>query len=353
MPIIAKIITFGTMKLFRLLLFPFAILYDMVTSIRNWLFNINVLKSTSFKIPVIAVGNLNVGGTGKTPQIEYLIRLLKNDYQLAVVSRGYKRKTKGFQIVNKLHTAEDVGDEPLQFYKKFKEITVAVDSDRTNGIQQLLKSKNPPNIVLLDDAFQHRKVKAKIYILLTQYNDLYTDDFMLPTGNLRESKRGAKRADYIIVTKCPLNLTLKQRNKIIKKLKPKKHQKILFSTISYNTVLKGKEKLLVSDLKDKQVVLVTGIANPNPLLNYLATKNIQFKHLQYPDHHYFSESDLANIQQTFDKITTKNKIILTTEKDYTRLENKINGIYCITIHTEFLEEKLTLLNLADEEKVRG
>lgn len=192
------------MKLLRFLLFPFAVLYDIITRVRNWFFNLGILKSTSFNIPVIAVGNLSVGGTGKSPQIEYLIRLLKDDYNIAVLSRGYKRKTEGFQIVNDAHTAEDVGDEPLQFYKKFKTaITVAVDADRTNGIQQLLQRNNPPKIVLLDDAYQHRKVTASSYILLTKYNDLFVDDFLLPTGNLRESRRGAKRAKVIVVTKCP------------------------------------------------------------------------------------------------------------------------------------------------------
>lgn len=327
------------MKLLRFLLFPFAILYDAITSIRNWFFNIGVLKSTSFKIPVIAVGNLSVGGTGKTPQIEYLIRLLKSDYNIAVLSRGYKRKTKGFQIVNNLHTAEDVGDEPLQFFKKFTNITVAVDADRTNGIQQLLKSENSPEIVLLDDAFQHRKVKATSYILLTKYNDLYTNDFILPTGNLRESRRGANRADCIIVTKCPLHLSFEERECIVKKINPKNYQKVFFTTINYDTELKGGEKLLINDLQNKEVVLVTGIANPNPLLQYLSDKSIKFTHLKYPDHHHFSASELTDIQNTFDKINTNDKIILTTEKDYVRLKNKIDSLYYIAIKTSFLADE--------------
>ncbi|MBS9773667.1 MAG: tetraacyldisaccharide 4'-kinase [Tenacibaculum sp.] len=332
------------MKLLRFLLFPFSILYCVITSIRNYLFDVGILKSTSFNIPVIAVGNLSVGGTGKTPQIEYLIRLLEKDYKVAVLSRGYKRKTNGFQIVNNNHSAEDVGDEPLQFFKKFKNITVAVDADRVNGINQLLKTENPPNIVLLDDAFQHRKVKAKTYILLTKYNDLYINDFVFPTGNLRESRKGAKRADIVIVTKCPNNLSLKEQETITKKLNIKNNKKVFFTTIEYDETLRGKKDLLINESKEKKVVLVTGIANPKPLLQYLTTKEIDFEHLKYPDHHNFSVSDLDFIKQTFNKIETTNKIILTTEKDYMRLENKIDSLCYISIKTKFLEKEVVFMS---------
>ena len=206
-------------------------LYGLITFIRNFLYDKGLLKSQSFAVPIIAVGNLNVGGTGKTPQIEYLIRLLSSNYKVATLSRGYKRKTKGFVLANANSNAEILGDEPFQFYKKFSQIQVAVDADRKNGIEQLLNQKDSPDIILLDDAFQHRKVKAGFYILLTAYDDLFCDDYMLPTGNLRESKRGAKRADLIIVTKCPATLSEKEQKEIKAKIggdKPLFFSKIRF-----------------------------------------------------------------------------------------------------------------------------
>ncbi|MGB1042835.1 MAG: tetraacyldisaccharide 4'-kinase [Tenacibaculum sp.] len=333
------------MKLFRFLLFPFAVLYDIITSIRNWFFDIGVLKATSFTIPVIAVGNLSVGGTGKTPQIEYLIRLLKQRKRIAVLSRGYKRKTKGFQIINDTHTTDDVGDEPMQFYKKFgNEVIVAVDADRTNGIQQLLNTANPPEIVLLDDAYQHRKVKASAYILLTKYNDLFVDDFILPTGNLRESKRGAKRAAAIVVTKCPSEISEKEQQFILKKIAPKKHQQVFFSTISYDEELEGDVSgLTISDLKNKEVLLVTGIANPVSLLQFLSKENIKFKHLKYPDHYDFTTKDILKIQTEFTQLPSSNKLILTTEKDYMRLENRLQNVVYVAIKNKFFNEE-TLFN---------
>ena len=209
------------MNLLRKILFPFAILYGLITSFRNFLFDKGILKSYSFDLPIIAVGNLSVGGTGKTPQIEYLIRLLSDNYKVATLSRGYKRKSEGFVLADKNANAEILGDEPFQFYQKFPNVQVAVDANRKNGIEQLLNQNEKPEIILLDDAFQHRKVKAGYYILLTAYNDLYADDYILPTGNLRESRSGAKRANIVIVTKCPANLSLDKQNTIKKKLKRK------------------------------------------------------------------------------------------------------------------------------------
>ena len=207
------------MNLLRKLLFPFAILYGVITSIRNFLFDISVLKSYSFNLPIIAVGNLSVGGTGKTPQIEYLIRLLSEKYKIATLSRGYKRQSEGFILAQANSNARLLGDEPFQFFEKFPSIQVAVDADRKNGIEQLLSLPEKPEVILLDDAFQHRKVKAGFYILLTSYGDLYSDDCMLPTGNLRETRSGAKRADLIVVTKCPFDLSLDKQNDIRKRLK--------------------------------------------------------------------------------------------------------------------------------------
>ena len=323
------------MKFLRFLLFPFAIIYDVVTSIRNFFFEVGFFKQTSFKIPIIVVGNLSVGGTGKTPQIEYLIRLLKDGFKTAVLSRGYKRKTEGFVLLNSTHSAEDVGDEPLQYYKKFNTIDVAVDANRVAGITKLI-TDNAPEVILLDDAYQHRKVKGSFYILLTKYDDLFTDDFLLPTGNLRESRSGAKRADVILVTKCPVNLTESSKNSIKEKLK-KFHKKVFFTTISYDDQTAGSESILVNDLKDYDVLLITGIANPTPLLSFLTEKNVNFKHLKFPDHHHFTDNEIEIIKKEYTNLKSSKKLILTTEKDYVRLENRVEALSFLGIQTSFLE----------------
>ncbi|WP_299109439.1 tetraacyldisaccharide 4'-kinase [uncultured Tenacibaculum sp.] len=328
------------MKLLRILLFPFAVLYDIITSIRNYFFDTGVLKSTKFKIPVLAVGNLSVGGTGKSPQIEYLIRLLKNDYKIAVLSRGYKRKTKGFQLINENHATEDVGDEPMQFYRKFKEeVYIAVDSDRTNGIQQLLQLDSPPELILLDDAYQHRKVTASTYILLTKFDDLFINDFILPTGTLRESRRGVNRARAIVVTKCPEKLSVLEQDELVRRINPSPNQEVFFSTIVYDEQLGGIDQLKLEDLTEAEIVLVTGIANPSSLLNYLNEREVKFHHIKFPDHHHFSEADLKRIQQQFNNIQHPQKYIVTTEKDFVRLEGKLNSLAYIGIKNTFLGDE--------------
>lgn len=325
------------MKFLRFLLFPFAVIYDVVTTIRNLFFDVGIFKQTSFKIPIIVVGNLSVGGTGKTPQIEYLIRMLYKQFKVAVLSRGYKRKTTGFVLLNDNHKALDVGDEPLQYFKKFKNVNVAVDANRVEGIQKLIHYKSP-ELILLDDAYQHRKVKGSFYILLTKFDDLFTDDFLLPTGNLRESRGGANRANVIIVTKCPTDLNHQQQETIKKKLE--KYQKeVFFTTITYRAILSSKNSLSIDELKEYTILLITGIANPNPLLNFLNDKKINFKHLKFVDHHHFSSTEIENIQQEFNAITSTKKIILTTEKDYVRLEKSIKNIFYIPIETSFLENQ--------------
>ena len=323
------------MKILRFILFPFAIIYDIVTTVRNFFFDVGFFKQTSFKIPVIVVGNLSVGGTGKTPQIEYLIRLLKDDFKTAVLSRGYKRKTEGFVLLNNSHSAEDVGDEPLQYFKKFKNINVAVDANRVAGITNLI-SNNSPEVVLLDDAYQHRKVKGSFYILLTKYSDLFTDDFLLPTGNLRESRSGAKRADVVLVTKCPDDLSEVSKNEVLRKLK-KYQKKVFFTTISYDEKTSGNSQVSVNELSDYEIVLITGIANPTPLLNFLKDKNISYKHLKYPDHHHFTTKEIDLIKQTYSSLKSTKKMILTTEKDYVRLESRLEEVSYLGIQTSFLE----------------
>lgn len=323
------------MKIIRILLFPFAILYGLITSIRNFLFNKGILNSASFHVPVIAVGNLSVGGTGKTPQIEYLIRLLSENYQVATLSRGYKRKSEGFVLADKTSNAETLGDEPFQYYQKFPHITVAVDADRTNGIQQLLNQKNPSEIILLDDAFQHRKVKADLYILLTAYNDLYCDDFMLPTGNLRESRSGANRAKIVIVTKCPESLSIAEQDEIKARLKLSGDQKLFFTTIRYDHLVYSKcKEIPVFDIHKRNKLLLAGIAKPEPFFNFL--KNDGDKIMTFPDHHHFSESEIDEI-----KSKANQRLIVTTEKDYVRIKDDFSPeqLYFLPIQTAFLADE--------------
>lgn len=323
------------MNLLRKLLFPFAVLYGIITGIRNFLFDKGILKSYSFDLPIIAVGNLSVGGTGKTPQIEYLIRLLSPKYKVATLSRGYKRKSEGFVLADETSNAEILGDEPFQFFQKFKDIQVAVDANRRNGITQLLSQKEKPQVILLDDAYQHRKVKAGFYILLTAYGDLYSDDFMLPTGNLRESRSGAERANIIVVTKCPPNLSLEEQDKIKRFLlrrNDNKDQQLYFSYIAYDDKVYSRNQTLeVADILKKEKLIIAGIAKPEPFFNHL--KQPQDICLTYPDHHHFSESDILEIKRQSD-----NKIIVTTEKDYVRLKDHFSGeeLFYLPIKSEFI-----------------
>jgi tetraacyldisaccharide 4'-kinase len=322
------------MNLLRKLLFPFAILYGMITSIRNFLFDKGILKSYSFDLPIIAVGNLSVGGTGKTPQIEYLIRLLSDKYKVATLSRGYKRQSKGFILAEANSSAAILGDEPFQFFQKFKNIQVAVDADRKNGIEQLLSLPEKPEVILLDDAFQHRKVKAGFYILLTSFGDLYSDDFMLPTGNLRESKSGAKRANVIIVTKCPFNLSLDKQNDIRNRLNVSAYQELYFTFIAYDNFIYGENrKINVNEIQSASKLLVAGIAKPEPFFTYLQNTNDVC--LSFPDHHNFTDKDILEI-----KNLAQNNIIITTEKDYVRLKGSLPGeqLFYLPIQSSFISE---------------
>ncbi len=320
------------MNLLRKLLFPFAILYGLITSIRNFLFDKGILKSYSFDLPVIAVGNLSVGGTGKTPQIEYLIRLLSDKYKIATLSRGYKRQSEGFILAEANSNAALLGDEPFQFYQKFKNIKVAVDANRKNGIEQLLSQSDKPEVILLDDAFQHRKVKAGFYILLTSYGDLYSDDWMLPTGNLRESQSGADRANVIIVTKCPFNLAPEEQNMIKKRLKVGVNQELYFTFIAYEEFIYGEDrKINVNEIQSTAKLLVAGIAKPEPFFAYLKDTNDVC--LSFPDHHNFTDKDILKI-----KNLAQNNIIITTEKDYVRLKGSLPNeqLFYLPIQSSFV-----------------
>lgn len=324
------------MNLVRKLLFPFAILYGFISFLRNFLYDNNVFKSKRYGIPIIAVGNLNVGGTGKTPQIEYLIRLLSNHYKVATLSRGYKRKSVGFILADKLSNAEVLGDEPFQFYKKFPTIQVAVDANRRNGIEKLLAQHTKPDVILLDDAFQHRKVKAGFNILLTTYDDLFCADYILPVGNLRESRNGAKRADLIIVTKCPLTISEAEQSKIKKAIGIDKQ--IYFSFIEYEDhVYNNKnESIPTTDLKSLSKIVLAGIANPEPFFTYLNAQPSEI--LTFSDHHNFNDIDIQHINNK-----SKNKYIITTEKDFVRLDPKIlnSQLFYLPIKSTFFNNQET------------
>ncbi|GAA3624457.1 tetraacyldisaccharide 4'-kinase [Flavivirga jejuensis] len=296
----------------RYILFPIVPFYYLVTWLRNKLYDLEIKKSISYHIPVICVGNLSVGGTGKTPMIEYLIGLLKEDYLVATLSRGYKRKTEGFQLADNDATAKSIGDEPFQFYNKFKkEILVAVDADRNNGIKQLQLIDGKPEIILLDDAFQHRKVKAGFNILLTTYSKPYFKDIVLPTGNLREPRNGSKRANVIVVTKCPKNISDAEKNSILQQINPEANQHVFFSSISYlDHVISSNTNRSIEGLED--FTLVTGIANAAPLVHFLNEKALKFEHLNFKDHHEFSKQDILELN--------KKELIVTTEKDFMRLK---------------------------------
>lgn len=298
------------MKFLRIILFPVVPIYYLITWLRNWLYDKGIKSSKSYDIPVICVGNLSTGGTGKTPMIEYLIRLLKDKKSVATLSRGYKRITEGYEIADQGATADTIGDEPYQFYRKFKDIKVAVDGNRQNGIAQLLKLEDKPEVILLDDAYQHRKVKAGFNILLTAYYNLYCNDIVLPTGNLREPKSGAKRADVIVVTKCPADISESEKSKISKDLKIKPHQKLVFSSINYaEKVISTHSEIALQSLSE--FTLVTGIANAKPLVEFLKNKGLKFDHLEFPDHYSFRINDIEEL--------TKKELIITTEKDFVRL----------------------------------
>lgn len=315
------------MKFLRLLLFPFAILYGAALYIRNKFYDWEIIKSTYFDMPIISVGNLSVGGTGKTPHIEYLIRLLHPIFNIATLSRGYGRKSKGFIVADNESDTLTIGDEPLQFKKKHADVTVAVDADRVNGINKLRELFPSLKAVLLDDAFQHRAVKPGLSIVLTDFKNLYINDYLLPIGSLREYRAGIKRADIIIVTKCPKILVPLERKRLVNELKPLPHQKVYFSYIRYGEfiLLNSEKHNPVSKSyyaeHNYYILLLTGIANPSSLEQYLRSKVKNVYTLKFPDHHHYTKADLGLLQTTFEAIPAENKIIITTEKDAMRLKN--------------------------------
>src|SRR5580704_640755 len=325
----------------RILLFPFSLVYALIITIRNWLFDRRILPSASFNLPVICVGNLAVGGTGKSPLVEWMVAALKDRFTLAILSRGYKRKTRGYALADDGTTALDIGDEPMQFHSKFPHVTVAVGEERLVAIPQLLHDRPHTQAIILDDAFQHRSVKAGLNILLTDYSNLFTRDWWLPSGDLRDAPSSYRRAEIIVVTKCPEDLSEEERRSIAAEIKPRPHQQIFFSAIRYGRPYHITRRTTAVINEKVEVLLVSGIANPLPLKRWLDQHSRTYYELAYSDHHIYTIDDLHAMIARFDGITAKKKLILTTEKDAVRLikfgqELEDRPFYVLPIEPGFL-----------------
>ena len=307
------------LKPIRILLFPFSLFYALVVRIRNWCYDKNIFTSSSFNLPIICVGNLAVGGTGKSPMVEWMIRTLKDRYALAILSRGYKRKTRGYALAGESTSALDIGDEPMQFHSKFPDVAIAVGEERIVAIPQLLHDRPGTQAIILDDAFQHRAVRAGLNILLTDFSNLFTRDWWLPSGDLRDASSSCRRADVIVVTKCRDDLSEDERRAIAIEIDPKPHQQLFFTSIRYGQPYHITRQTAAVIDDRVEVLLVTGIANPAPLKRWLDEHSQTYYELAYSDHHIFSIDDLHTITRRFDSLTARNKLILTTEKDAVRL----------------------------------
>jgi tetraacyldisaccharide 4'-kinase len=332
---------FPFLRPIRMLLLPFSILYGLVIQLRNWLFDKKIFASTSFNLPVICVGNLSAGGTGKSPMVEFLLKKLRPITAVAVLSRGYKRKTKGYALADNHTTALDIGDEPMQFHLKFPDISIAVGEERVVAIPQLLHDRPETKAIVLDDAFQHRSVRAGLNILLTDFNNLFTRDWFLPTGDLRDEKKSYRRADIVVVTKCERNLRESEKNEIIQEIRPQNNQQVFFSAIEYGDPFHIISRVSRPITEFVEVLLVCGIANPAPLKKFLDVHSKTYYELTYRDHHIYSIDDLKNIIRRFNQMPARNKIILTTEKDAVRLvkfEQELKNLpfYVIPIESRFL-----------------
>lgn len=339
------------MNFLRFLLFPIALVYGIVIFFRNLLYDWGVLPAGGFDTSVITIGNLSVGGTGKSPMVEYLVRMLKEKYPVAILSRGYKRHTKGLITADKDSTSFQIGDEPLQFKKKFPDILVSVDENRRHGIKKLLSQHPELKTIILDDAFQHRRVKPGLSILLSDYTKMFYDDFLLPVGTLREWRSGKKRADIIICTKCPDRLSPVEKRIVLKKIAPEPHQHVFFSHIKYGEPVAVfasavPPPLLKEMEKWPEVILFTGVSNPTSLADYLKDKAKRIIPVQYPDHHEYTLVEITRLLEIFNSIPSPNKIIITTEKDAMRLDqpglvevlDKL-PMYYIPIETTFDEKE--------------
>ena len=315
----------------NIFLYPFSLIYGLITGIRNFMYNTGVLKSVEFSIPVICVGNITIGGTGKTPHTEYLAGLLRGIFRVATLSRGYKRKTRDFRIASLSSQVSSVGDEPLQIFRKFPDVLVTVDRNRVNGVNRILEADPETEVIIMDDGFQHRSITPGLSILLSDFERLIVRDHMLPYGSLRESKRNMRRADIILITKSPENITPIQRRLIVKEIDKAPYQNLYFTSLTY------KAPLPVFDSKDPEethsdlsqcagcgIVLITGIANPLPLKEYLQKTSGEVIHLSFPDHYNFNEKDISGITKAYKYLKSPTKYLFTTEKDAVRFREFTN-----------------------------
>ena len=333
--------------LFRLLMSPFALLYGAGVSLRNIFYRFGILKEVSFNLPVIAVGNLSVGGTGKTPHVEFLVLWLREYIDVTILSRGYRRKTKGFLEVMAGSTAEQVGDEPLQFKRKFSDVGVFVSESRVLGIPKILSLRPDTQVIILDDAFQHRSVKPGINILITDYRHLFTDDFLLPMGRLREWRSAYRRANIILISKCPQNITDKQIMQVRESINPTSRQELYFTTYHHGMLFHFLNHGLQINFQSEMVVLIlSAIANTEFLIEYIQSKVEAVKTIEYEDHHLFTSYEMAQLKIQFDAIESDNKIIVTTEKDAVRLEKHRRYIeeenmplFVLPAHVSFIKEE--------------
>ncbi len=340
------------MNFLRLLLLPFSLLYGAVVGVRNFLFDLDILRSVKFQLPVISIGNLTAGGSGKTPHTEYLVRLLRKDYKVATLSRGYGRKTSGFILVSSPSTVEMIGDEPMQYQNKFNDIIVSVCEKRVAGINNLVRLPAPPQVILLDDAYQHRAVKPGLSILLMEYDDIFKPNYLLPVGSLREPRSSMKRADVIVISKSPEILVPIERKRITDQVTLRKNQQLFFSYLTYGDFIRlyGKDGPMMFGKKyylEKRysILLVTGIVNPSPLIEHLRRHTDKLFHERFPDHYNYKLKDIERIQKVFDNIANTNKIIVTTEKDAMRLKTpELEGvvknlpIFYLPVQVEFHQQ---------------
>lgn len=329
------------LRSFRLFLFPLSLLYGGILILRNYLYNKKIITSVEFNIPIIGVGNLSIGGTGKSPMVDYLAGLLKPHFHIATLSRGYRRRTSGYVLANESSTSIEIGDEPMQFHLSHPEIAVAVGEKRIEAVPQLLYDRPETKLIILDDAFQHREIKAGMDILLTDYSNLYTRDFFLPTGDLRDQKGSAVHAKIIIVTKCPFSLSPEEALSIRNELNLLPHQQLFFTSIEYgipyHIITKEKRQLTKQD----EVLLICGIANPEPLTDYIHEMSKTYDAIFYTDHHIYNIDDLADMKLRFDLIHSEEKMYLTTDKDAVRLvkfKDRIMNLpfYVLPISFKFL-----------------
>ncbi len=337
-------------KHYRKFLMPFSYLYQGIINFRHMLFNMGVLKTRSFKTPTINVGNLALGGTGKTPHIEYLIRFLSEDYRVATLSRGYKRKTKGFILADNHHSFEDIGDEPKQLKTQFPNILVSVDANRCRGVEQLEHLSDKPDIILLDDAYQHRYINPGFNILLTDYSNPFWEDDLLPAGNLRDSKGQVRRADVVLITKTPEEIKPIQKRIIKKHVNLFPYQHLFFTNIKYGKLVSIGSGKAPERTSGYSALMLTGIANPSHLEHYLSEHFQELIPFTFPDHYAFKESDFDKILQKYEGIQNEYKIIVTTLKDAVRLKDNVNFAKLVDLPIFYQSIEIGFFDESDQKK---